>query len=146
LRALRKAGHTIILVTARPPFCIMDTIRSCRTHNIPFDRVYHCSGYLGESQSTMCYTQGTLALRPLPFLFSKKDVFSLEKPSIVVDDRPEYVLEASSANIPFCILVGHLHNKRWRDTNKDIFPEIIMATPDGWEGVENSIIGIVEKV
>jgi hypothetical protein len=47
----------------------------------------------------------------------KKDVFELEKPEIVIDDKPEYLMEAHRSGVPYCILVSMPHNKEWRNNN-----------------------------
>ena len=114
---LTECGCEIQFCTSRPLKTILDTRHALKDNDIHWDKIYHCGGYLSRKNSVMRLDKENKNLELIEGISHKKDVFLLEKPDIVLDDKPEYLMEAYRAGVPHCILVSMPHNKDWRNDN-----------------------------
>jgi hypothetical protein len=114
---LSECGCEIQYCTSRPLKTILDTRQALKNNNIHWDKIYHCGGYLSRINSATRLDKKNKFLENIDGISFKKDVFELEKPDIVLDDKPEYLMEAYSAGVPHCILIAMRYNQKWRDSN-----------------------------
>jgi len=159
LRRLKEAtryGCELIYCTSRPPRTIFDTVENFTRKGIPFDTIYHCSGYTAKREISRamygngvadCFTMTDIPNVAGPVLFpdikTKSDVFTKEKPDVVLDDNPDYLLEAVRAGVPRCILVSRRHNQKWRRECLKDYPGIIATNP-GWSTVGGTLSTLCE--
>jgi hypothetical protein len=125
-------GLEFIFCTSRPP-------------DVPWNKIYHCSSYLGQKNSDTkrlyIHPYEGVGEEKLTFIHNKADVFNLEKPDIVLDDKPEYLLEAVGAGVKHCILVRQPHNEEWMRTEG--FKHPITYTAPGWKGTMQEVLSIL---
>ena len=114
---LSERGCEIQFCTSRPLKTILDTRQALDDNDIHWDKIYHCGGYLSRINSVVKLDKKNKFLENIEGISFKKDIFELEKPEIVLDDKPEYLMEAYTAGVPCCILVSMPYNKEWRNTN-----------------------------
>jgi hypothetical protein len=114
---LSECGIEIVYCTSRPLKTILDTRASLDSNGIHWDKIYHCGAYLSKMNSVLRLTKEKPNLEYIDGISQKKDVFLIEKPDIVLDDKLEYILEAYNAGVPDSIVVAMKYNKEWREKN-----------------------------
>ncbi len=115
------ARADIVFVTMRPPDILLDTAECFRLNGITnWSSLIHVAsnlpGKLGSNKTTLWHNNG-FPSKPAPHIQSKADVFRLCRPTVVIDDKPEYIEQAVDAGVPNAIIVARLHNVKWRREN-----------------------------
>ena len=139
---INKLGeeYRIVFATARPKRSCKSSVIALRVHDIKFDKLYCLGGYIDDTMGGVVYEAKTNKIISLPSFNFKSDVFKKEKPLLVIDDNPTYLLEAYNEGVPSCLLMKRLHNKRWRRENPHYTlstkePRLYFVGPS-WKNVE----------
>ncbi len=108
LRAVHESTE-LHFVSKRSPESIHQSVGALE------DRVGFFPRSITHVNSDGCSHYDGKEVRPIPGVKTKRDMFHLIRPDIVIDDNPDYIIEAAEAKTCDIIIVNQTHNKKFRD-------------------------------